>query len=111
VSGSVVLEKEMSQWTPEEKKSIPPQYGCEILFERTTLQQIKDPTLPNDAYVVIYEVENQSYMDLCRGKRVNIFDLYYDKFGPGSIKKIDWGFGRVSPRNWGYKASEGKKKK
>jgi hypothetical protein len=106
-----VAEKEMTQWTPEEKKEIPSQYGCEILFERTTLQQIKDPSLPNDAYVVIYEVDNQSYMDLCRGKRVNIFDLYYDKFGPGSVKKIDWGFGRVSPRNWGYKVSEGKKKK
>jgi hypothetical protein len=106
-----VAEKEMAQWTPEEKKEIPSQYGCEILFERTTLQQIKDPSLPNDAYIVIYEVDNQSYMDLCRGKRVNIFDLYYDKFGPGSVKKIDWGFGRVSPRNWGYKVSEGKKKK
>jgi hypothetical protein len=106
-----VVEKEMAQWTPEEKKEIPSQYGCEILFERTTLQQIKDPSLPNDAYVVIYEVDNQSYMDLCRGKRVNIFDLYYDKFGPGSVKKIDWGFGRVSPRNWGYKVSEGKRKK
>jgi len=106
-----VAEKEMAQWTPEEKKEIPSQYGCELLFERTTLQQIKDPSLPSDAYIVIYRVNNETFMDLCRGRKVNIFDMYYDKFGPGSVQKIDWGYGKVNPRLWGYKKSEGKKKK
>jgi hypothetical protein len=107
-----VAEKKMTQWTPEEKKEIPSQYGCELLFERTTLQQIKDPSLPNDAYVVIYRINNETFMDLCRGKRVNIFDMYYDKFGPGSVQKIDWGYGRTNPRLWGSKkSSEGKKRK
>lgn len=106
-----VAEKKMTQWTPEEKKEIPSQYGCELLFERTTLQQIKDPSLPSDAHIVIYRVNDQTFMDLCRGKKVNIFDMYYDKFGPGSVQKIDWGYGRVNPRIWGYKVSEGKKKK
>jgi hypothetical protein len=108
---TTVAEREMDQWTPEEKKKIPPQYGCELLFERTTLQQIKDPSLPNDAYIVIYRLNNETFMDLCRGSRVKIFDMYYDKFGPGSVQKIDWGYGRTSPKLWGYKASEGKKKK
>jgi hypothetical protein len=103
-------EKEMN-WTPEEKKEIPPQYGCELLFERTTLQQVKNPSLPNDAYIVIYRVDNETYMDLCRGSRVKIFDMYYDKFGSKSVQKIDWGYGRTSPKLWGYKSSEGKKKK
>jgi hypothetical protein len=106
-----VAEKEMPQWTPEEKKEVTSRYGCELLFERTTLQQIKDPSLPNDAYMVIYRVDDQTFMDLCRGTRVRIFDMYYDKFGPGSVQKIDWGYGRTSPKLWGYKASEGKKKK
>lgn len=106
-----VAEKKMTQWTPEEKKEIPSQYGCELLFERTTLQQIKDPSLPSDAHIVIYRVNDQTFMDLCRGKKVNIFDMYYDKFGPGSVQKIDWGYGRVNPRIWRYKVSEGKKKK
>jgi hypothetical protein len=106
-----VVEKEMEQWTPEEKKQIPSRYGCELIFERTTLQQIKDPSLPNDAYMVIYRVDNETFMDLCRGSRVRIFDMYYDKFGPGSVQKIDWGYGRVSPHNWGYKKSENKRKK
>lgn len=107
-----VAEKEMTQWTPEEKKEIPSQYGCELLFERTTLEQIKDPSLPSDAYVVIYRVDDETVMDLCRGKRVNIFDMYYDKFGPGSIQKIDWGYGKTNPRLWGNRnKSEGKRKK
>jgi hypothetical protein len=106
-----VAEKKMAQWTPEEKKKIPSQYGCEILFERTTLQQIKNPSLPSDAYIVIYRVNDETFMDLCRGSRVKIFDMYYDKFGPESVQKIDWGYGRLNPKLWGYKVSEGKKKK
>lgn len=106
-----VVEKEMEQWTPEEKKQISSKYNCEILFERTTLQQIKDPSLPNDAYMVIYRVDNETFMDLCRGTRVKIFDMYYDRFGPGSVQKIDFGYGRTSPKLWGYKAPDGKRKK
>jgi hypothetical protein len=106
-----VAEKEMAQWSPEEKKEITSRYGCDLLFERTTLQQIKDPSLPNDAYVVIYRVNGETFMDLCRGTRVRIFDMYYDKFGPGSVQKIDFGYGRTSPKLWGYRAPEGKKRK
>ena len=107
----VAKEEVVVEWTSEEKKSLPPRYGCELLFEKTTLQQIKDPSLPNDAYLVIYEVDGSSYMDLCRGTRVRIFDLYYDKFGPGALIKIDWGYGRTNPKLWGYKQPEKKKRK
>jgi hypothetical protein len=106
-----VAEKEMTQWTPEEKKEITSRYGCEILFERTSLQQIKDPSLPNDAYMVIYRVDGQTFMDLCRGTRVRIFDMYYDRFGSGSVQKIDFGYGRSNPKLWGYKSAESKKRK
>ena len=111
MSKTAVAEKEMTQWTPEEKKETSSRYGCEILFERATLAQVKDSSLPSDAYLIFYRVDNQTYMDLCRGRRVKVFDLYYDKFGPGSVQKIDFGYGRVSPRVWGYKAPDGKKKK
>ena len=73
------------EWTPEEKKDIPPRYGCEILVENGTLAQIKDTSFPNDAYVVSYTLKGNYYMDLCRGTRVKIFDMYYDKFGPGVL--------------------------
>jgi hypothetical protein len=111
MSKTAVAEKEMTQWTPEEKKETSSRYGCEILFERATLAQVKDPSLPSDAYLIFYRIDNETYMDLCRGRRVKVFDLYYDKFGPGSVQKIDFGYGRVSPRVWGYKAPDGKKKK
>lgn len=108
---AVIVEKQMAEWTSEEKKEIHSVYGCDILLEKTTLDQIKNPSFPNDAYIVIYRVDGNTYMDLCRGKRVKIFDLYYDKFGPGSVLKIDFGYGRVNPRLWGYKKSESKKRK
>lgn len=106
-----VVEKPMEQWTPEEKKEVFSQYGCEIIIERATIEQLKDPSLPSDAYVVTYKFENVVYIDLCRGSRIKIFDMYYDKFGPGSIQKIDWGYGRSNPRTWGIKTVEKRKRK
>ena len=111
VESNTIEDKTTVEWTPEEKKDIPPRYGCEILIENGTVSQIKDPSFPNDAYIVWYTVNESSYMDLCRGTRVKIFDMYYDKFGPGAVKKIDWGYGRVSPRMWGYRAPEKKRRK
>lgn len=111
-NGTKVKEKVLKvEWTAEEKKDIPPLYGCEILLENTSLENVKDPSFPTDAYIVVYEVAGNEYMDLCRGSRVRIFDLYYDKFGPDSIKKIDWGYGRVSPKLWGYKTPTKSKKR
>lgn len=109
---AILMEEEIiMEWSQEEKKNLPPRYGCELLFERTTLQQIKDPSLPNDAYLIVYRVNGETYMDLCRGTRVRIFDLYYDKFGPGSVLKIDFGYGRTNPKLWGYKTPEKKRRK
>lgn len=109
---SAVAEKEMQEWTAEEKSTANSKYGCEILLERTTLQLAKDPTFPNDAHLIWYNVNGTVYMDLCRcSKKVNMFDMYYDKYGPGAVKKIDFGYGRVSPKLWGYKSPDAKKKR
>lgn len=108
---SVTMEKEMADWTKQEKEELPSQYGCELIYERATLELAKDPTLPLDAYLVYYEVDGNMRMDVCRGsRRVDIFDLYYDKFGPGCLKKITWGYGKKNPKLWGYKAPEKKKR-
>jgi hypothetical protein len=90
---------------------VPSQYGCEILLEKATLQQLKDPSFPLDAHIVTYIVKDETYTDLCRGSKVKIFDLYFDKFGHGAVQKISWGYGKVSPKVWGYKAPEKKKRK
>ncbi len=99
-----------SSWSSEERKLIS-QYGCELLVEGATKEQIGDRKYPTDACVVSYVVKDKVHMDLCRGPRVNIFDLYFDKFGKGSVRSIDWGKGNVSPLQWGYKAPEKKKRR
>jgi hypothetical protein len=101
----------MLNWSPEEKKSLPPKYGCEILIEDGSQQQVRETNFPNDAYIITYKVDDKTHQDLCRGTRVKIFDLYYDKFGAGAVQDIDWGYGRVSPRMWGYKVPEKKRRK
>lgn len=102
MSKVVLEEKQVMSWTQEEKKNLPPNYGCQLIYEKATQEQIKDKNVPNDAYLVTYAVSDEVFVDVCRGKRVKIFDLYYDKFGPGSVLSIDFGYGSVNPRLWGY---------
>jgi hypothetical protein len=108
---TVVKEEKMAEKKTEQNTSNPATYGCEILLEKTTLKQVKDPSFPSDAKIIWYEIDGEKYMDLCRGRNVKIFDMYYDKYGPGVVQKIDFGYGRVSPKIWGYKAPEAKKRK
>ena len=111
---TVVLEekKKMADTSRKEKKVLPHEYGCEILLEKTTVEKAKDSSLPNDAYLIWYVVEGEEHIDLTRcPKRVNLFDMYYDKYGPGAVKKIDFGYGRTNPKLWGYKQPEKKKRK
>jgi hypothetical protein len=109
---SLVVEKNMADSKKENQKFLPHEYGCEILFEKATMTQAKDPSLPTNAYLIWYKVDGATYMDVTRcRKRVDLFDFYYDKYGPGSVQKIDFGYGRVSPKLWGYKSPEKKKKR
>jgi len=100
-----------SVWSAEEKESLIQSYGCHLVVERATPEQIKDKTLPTDTLQVKYKSNDKVYIDLCRGKRVDVFDLYYDKFGKGSLISIDWAHGTKNPKMWGYKAPEKKKRK
>lgn len=107
---SKTQEKNMDE-NVKEPVSNPARYGCEILLERTTLPQAKDKSFPNDAYLIWYEVDGQEYIDLTRGTRVRIFDMYYDKYGPGVVKKIDFGYGTVSPKLWKYEEPKRNKRR
>ena len=107
---SVDTEKDMAEYGKEERTILPGSYGCDILLQDTTLDKVKDPSFPNDAYLVWYNNEGTERLDLVRGSRVRIFDMYYDKYGPGVIQKIDFGYGRTNPKLWGYKQPEKKKK-
>ena len=91
---------------------LPHEYGCEIILERTTIEKAKDSSFPNDAYLIWYIVDDEECIDLTRcSKRVNLFDMYYDKYGPNAVKKIEFGYGRTNPKLWGYKQPEKKKKR
>jgi hypothetical protein len=70
-----------------------------------------DKKLPTDTSIVSYVVEGKVLKDLCRGSLVKIFDLYYDKFGKGSVQGIDFGNGTLNPSQWGYKPPEKKRKR
>ena len=94
---AVSTERNMAEYGKEEKTILPSSYGCDILFQDTTLDKVKDPSLPNDAYLIWYN-NGTSKIDLVRGSRVRIFDMYYDKYGPGVIQKIDFGYGRTNPK-------------
>jgi hypothetical protein len=107
----VDTEKNMAEQNKEENYVLPSLYGCDVLLERTTLEKAKDTSFPNDAYLIWYNVGSEQYIDLVRGSRVRIFDMYYDRFGPGSIQKIDFGYGRTNPKLWGIKQPEKKKRK
>ena len=111
MSAAVGEKKKMAENKTKINKVLPHEYGCEILLEKTTIEKVKDPSFPTDAYLIWYNEDGENSIDLVRGTRVRIFDMYYDKYGPGVIQKIDFGYGRVSPKLWGYKQPEKKKRK
>ena len=96
---------------PEEKFD-PSEYSCEILQEKTTHEKANDRKLPSDAFNVTYIVDGKKHLDVTRSaKMVNVFDMYYDRYGKGSVQKIDYGHGTVNPSQYGYKPPEKKKRR
>jgi hypothetical protein len=112
MSAVVGEKKKMAENKTKINRVLPHEYGCEIVLEKTTLEKAKDSSFPSDAYLIWYVVDEEEHIDLTRcSKRVSLFDMYYDKYGPGSVQKIDFGYGRVNPKLWGYKQPEKKKRK
>lgn len=98
-------------WSNHERETSKSRYGCEILQERCTKQDAKNKQLPLDSYLVTYVIDGNTSYDIVKtNKKVNIFDMYYDKFG-NCIKSIEWTDGTINPRLWGYKPPQTKKRK
>ncbi len=96
----------------EEVKFDPSEYSCEIILEKTTKDKAEDRKFPTDAFIVRYLCDGTEYLDVTRsGKQANVFDMYYDRYGKDSVKRIDWGHGTVNPSSWGYKTPEKKKRR
>ena len=96
----------------EEVKFDPSEYSCEIILEKTTQDKAEDRKFPTDAFIVRYLCDGTECLDVTRsGKQANVFDMYYDRYGKDSVKRIDWGYGTVNPSSWGYKTPEKKKRR
>ena len=109
---AVEQEKEMAEFGSEINSVNRSDYSCQILLEKTTLEAANDKTFPNDARLVWYVVGGIEYIDLTRcTKTSKLFDMYYDKYGPGAVQKIDFGYGTVNPKLWGIKPKKEKKRK
>ena len=104
------VDKKETFWTTTEKETSKETYGCEILIENGSLDEVMTTEAPTDASIVTYEIDGTVHRDLTRGARVKLFDMYYDKFKMG-LKIIDYGKGTINPALWGYNNSKTKTKK
>ena len=103
-------EKHMDHWTSAERETCKTRYGCDILVENDSYADACTKEAPRDAYIVKYMVDGQVCFDLTRGGRMRIFDMYWDKFRD-NLKSIDFGYGTINPKTWGYQAPKTKKRK
>ena len=104
-------EKEVEQKKIEDKFNAS-DYSCEIILEKTTSDKAQEKQFPTDAFIVKYVVDGQNYIDLTRSeKMMNIFDMYYDRYGKDCVQKIDYGHGTIKPSQYGYKSPEKKKRR
>jgi len=99
------------RWTPSEKERCKTQYGCDLLIENGSYADVCTTDAPRDTYIIRYLVGEKICFDLVRGTRFSVFDMYHDKFGLGSIQDIDFGYGKISTRLWGYQSPKNKKRK
>ena len=103
------MDKKETFWTTTEKETSKETYGCEILIENGSLDEVMTTDAPTDAFIVTYEIDGTAHRDLTRGARVKLFDMYYDKFN--NVKGIDYGQGTIKPSLWKYASEATPKKK
>ena len=105
-------DKKVEDPKKEESKFKPSDYWCDIILEKTTQEKAFDRSLPTDAFNVTYVVEGETRLDVTRSeKMMNVFDLYYDRYGKGAVQRITYGHGTIRPNLWGVKATPPKKGK
>ena len=103
-------EAKFEPWTKEERESSKDKYCCEILVSNGSLADVNSVQVPTDAFIIKYVVDDKTILDLSRGTKTKLFDMYWDKF-KGGLKSIEYGRGTVSPKLWGYQTAPSRKKK
>lgn len=82
-----------------------------ILHENCDPKLAEDRTLPYNAHIVTYQVDNEIKYDITTAdKKIDIFDYYWDKYRENLIgwKQSE---GRINPRMWGEVSKESKDSK
>ena len=79
---TITTEEKVAEEKKEEVKINPSDYWCDVILEKTTREKAEDMGVPTDAFNVTYVVEGETLLDVTRSeKMVNVFDLYYDRYG------------------------------
>ena len=104
-------ERKQTVWSKQERESCKEKYGCEIIIDDGTLEDVSIKHVPTDACIVKYLFEDKVRFDLTRGSKVSIFDMYYDRFKQGALQSINFGNGSIKPNLWNYQTAPTKKKK
>ncbi len=82
-----------------------------IIQEKCDPKAADDKKLPNNAYLIQYEVEGKVVHDIAMAqKAVDIFDQYYDKYKKG-FKWLKQAGGQLRPNLWNQQAPPRKKRK
>ena len=81
-----------------------------ILVSNGSLADVNSVQVPTDAFIIKYVVDDKTILDLSRGTKTKLFDMYWDKF-KGGLKDIQYGKGNISPKMWGYQSPNGSKRK
>ena len=101
-------------WTEEEREAAT-RSDVTIFMLNTTPEDIKemDAELPTDVHIVELRQGEETIYDAVRAyKKVDIFDVYYDKLkGQAEVVAITNGYGRIKPKLFGYQAPPETKKK
>ena len=103
-------EQKQSIWSQKEKESSKEKYGCEVIVENGSIQDVSIKQAPTDSYIIKYVYNDNIHYDLTRGTKVNLLDMYWDKI-KGDLKEINYGNGTIKPNLWGYTSPKSKKKR
>ena len=99
-----------SNWTTKERQECLQEYGCEIIIDNGSYEDVRTKKAPTDASIVKYQHNDKECFDLTRGPKIRLFEMYWDKYKTG-LRKIEWVHGTVSPTQWGYKKPEKKRRR
>ncbi len=82
------------------------------LFENCNPKEDNNTKLPYTAYIVEYKVDEEIRYDIAMGdKQVDVFDVYYDKYGKDGFIGMKQSEGRVPPNRWNVEPPKSEKKR